>query len=126
MPSSSEISPVAQAVLRREAERIAALGDGWAPTYANLREIAERVLAAEREEQARKQAAGIERARAAGSLSGRPAVHQVPENFSEIYRQLQARERTIAGTARELGVSASTLSRWIKSERERLGEGERK
>ncbi len=112
MSSPSEISPIAQAVLERETARIAALGSEWRPTYENLCEVAEQVLAAETREHRKKQTEGIGKAQAAGKKCGRPAI-QMPDNFDKIFRQLQACERTIPETAKELGVGRGTLEKWI-------------
>lgn len=116
MSNQLELSPIARDVIEQEVARIAALGGEWKPTYENLCAVAERVLAAETEEHFKKQAEGIKKAQAAGRKIGRPA-RKIPDNFDEIFHQLQARERTISGTAQELGVSKTTLDKWISAKK---------
>ena len=123
MPVRSKLSPVAEAVIKQEADRIAALGSDWQPTYETLSEVVEKVRAAEAEALRARQVKGIQKAREAGSPHGRKTI-PIPDNFEEIYDRWLAGEIDRKEAAALLDVSPSTFDKWRKAPRIRKGESE--
>ena len=112
MPNRLTLSPTAQAVIEKEASRIAQLGDAWQPTPENLAEVVKAVLAAAKAVQLEKQAEEISRAKEANP-PGCPPL-EIPPVFERRYRQCQAGELTIGEVLQELNISRNTYYKWVK------------
>lgn len=114
MKPGRNLSPAAEEALAREAERIAALGDGWQPTYENLTAFIANLQRAENERAVESIRQGMQKAREAGTRLGAEPLER-PAEFESLYGRWAADEITAKEAAALLDVSVSTFRRWCRA-----------
>ena len=114
-----KLTPAEEKALHSEAERIAGMGASWVPTKEALLEVMLTIKTAGFEEHRITQRKGIKSAQEKGIRTGRPRM-EPPDHFDDIVEALECGEISKASAARSLGVSQSTLYRWLKEQKEAM------